>query len=79
MSADDQVNIAFSKQEILVLFEWLANFNEHAPDDLFEDEAERVVLNNFESQLEKILAEPFLDNYKDIIAKARSEIRKKFG
>ena len=61
----------------MVLFEFLARFNETEHPDIFEDQAEQKVLWIIEGQLEKQLVEPFRPDYKKIINEARNKIRDK--
>ena len=85
METDNQgaVQITLTKDEALVCFELVSricekeDYNVILFDDkvLFEDKAERQILWSIESQLQKILAEPFLPNYLDIVKQARDKIR----
>lgn len=72
---DKYLNLAVSKGEALVLFDFLARFNEAEHSDVFEDQAEQKTLWVLEGQLEKQLDEPFKPDYKDIIMEARNKIR----
>ncbi len=71
----DELSITLTKDEALVLFDFLARFNETDHADIFEDQAEQKSLWIIEGQLEKQLTEPFLPNYKEIINEARNKIR----
>ncbi len=73
----DQQNISLTitKDEALVLFDFLARFNQTEHPDIFEDQAEQKTLWILEAQLEKQLVEPFKSDYKDIVNKARNKIR----
>nr|WP_218625379.1 hypothetical protein [Cellulophaga sp. E16_2] len=64
-----------TKQEAIVLFEFLGRFNEKNNDGLFEDQAEQRVLWNIECILEKDLSEPFKKDYNDILKLARENVR----
>lgn len=68
------INLEFTKDEALVLFEFLARFNEAEHSDIFEDQAEQKTLWILQGQLEKQLVEPFKPDYKDIIKEARNKI-----
>ncbi|MBO0360119.1 hypothetical protein J0X19_19315 [Hymenobacter sp. BT186] len=72
---DKEVNIKLTKDEALVLFEFLARFNESDNPTIFEDQAEQRVLWDIECILEKQLVEPFSPYYMDIIKEARNRIR----
>ena len=50
-------------------------FNETDHKELFEDQSEQKMMWLIQGQLEKILVEPFMPNYKRIIAEARNKIR----
>lgn len=72
---DDKKNIELSKDEAIVLFEFLSRFNENTDSDKFEDQAEERVLWDIECILEKELSEPFRSDYQDIVKKARENVR----
>lgn len=67
-----KITLDLSRSEALVLFDWLARFNENEKDGM--DEAEQQVLFDLESQLESILPEPLANDYKIIIDQAKKEI-----
>jgi len=53
--------------EVLVFFEWIVKFNK---DNELSDKAEQKILSN----LECLLEEPFMEDYKDIINRAKRYI-----
>ena len=69
-----KVTIELTNSEALVLFDFLARFNEH-DDFLFEDAVERKVLWDIESTLEKSLIEPLRSDYRLLVKQAREEVR----
>jgi hypothetical protein len=71
----NEITIKLTKDEALVLFEFLSRFNENDNKEIFQDQAEEKALWIIEGQLEKILVEPFMSNYQDIIQEARNRIR----
>lgn len=71
---DRKVLLELSKDEALVLFEWLHRFNE-AEDKRFEDQAEQRVLWNLEAMLESALVEPFDAKYDELLTAARARVR----
>lgn len=71
----NQLNIELTKDEAIVLFEFLGRFNEKEDDSLFEDQSEQRVLWNIECILEKKLSEPFNKDYNDILKLARENVR----
>ena len=73
----NKVTIELSTDEALVLFDFLARFNQKENKELFEDQAEQRVLWNLEASLEKLLSEPFLDEYLVLLTKARETVRDK--
>jgi len=75
VNVDKSLNLTISKNEALVLFDFLARFNETEKSDVFEDQAEQKTLWILEGQLEKQLVEPFNPDYNDIIKEARNKIR----
>ncbi|NEN25475.1 hypothetical protein G3O08_18445 [Cryomorpha ignava] len=70
-----KINLTFTKDEALVLFEFLARFNQTKHSNIFDDQSEQKILWIIEGQLEKQLVEPFRPDYKDIIKEARNKIR----
>ena len=58
-----KINIKITKNEALVLFDFLSRFNQNDNIDFFEDKAEKILLWNIESELEKEL-EDILIEYK---------------
>ena len=72
---DNQLNIGLTRDEAIVLFDFLGRFNEKDDDSHFEDQAEQRVLWDIECILEKKLAEPFQENYMQILELARKNVR----
>ena len=72
-----KINIKITKNEALVLFDFLSRLNQNDNIDFFEDKAEKILLWNIESELEKELEDIFDSNYKLILEKARTEIHNK--
>jgi hypothetical protein len=72
MTQDNSVTISLSKYEAIVLFDWLECNTPNS--NIFVDEKIFQILSNIESSIEKIIEEPFMDNYKDLVLEARSKI-----
>jgi len=72
---EKKVTIELTKDEAIVLFEFLRRFNEIDDLDIFEDQSEQRVLLDIECILEKVLSEPFSSDYLEIVAKAREKVR----
>jgi hypothetical protein len=70
----ETVTLALSRDEALVLFDWIARFNSQSG-RTFDDQAEERVLWNVEAMLESRLTEPFDPNYKQLLQGARSRVR----
>jgi hypothetical protein len=70
----EPVTLTLSRDEAIVLFEWLHRLNAEES-RRFEDQAEERVLWNLEASLESTLVEPFKPEYDDILAAARSRVR----
>ena len=67
-----QVTLTLTADQALVFFEWLAR---GAKDGLpVEDEAERRVFWTMEAQLDKVLVEPFKENYVALVKAARERV-----
>ena len=77
MTDQQNITLTITKDEALVLFEFLARFNENESDrpDIFEDQAEQRVLWNIECLLEEQLEEPFRPEYIDLLHAARNKVR----
>jgi len=75
VNKNNQVNIEISKNEAIVLFEFLERFNQIKNKKIFEDQAEQRVLWDLESILENKLVELFNENYKEIVYNARQIVR----
>lgn len=70
----EEVAINLTKDEALVLFEFLSRFSDE--DRLsIEDQAEQRALWNLTCILEKVLAEPFSEDWSNIIFAARERLR----
>ena len=74
---DDHSNIELRlpKDEALVLFDWLSRFNQGNSNST--DEVEKQILANLEALFEKLLVEPFAENYHDLIDLAKASIRRR--
>lgn len=75
MTDQQNINLIVTKDEALVLFEFLARFNQTDHPDIFEDQSEQKIFWILEGLLEKQLVEPFRPDYIDIIKEARNKIR----
>ncbi len=65
--------IDLTKNELLVLFEFLYRFSE--TDTLaFSHHSEAVVLDHIGAILERSLPEPFKEDYPQVLQKARSQV-----
>lgn len=67
------INIEMTKEQPIVLFEFLGSFNETDDLDRFEDQSLQRVLWDIECTLEKELSEPFRADCKVIVRKAREK------
>ena len=64
------INLTLSKDEALILFEFLARFAEKEKLEI-EFGAEEQVLWNLHANLEKMLSEPFRKEYSELLEVAR--------
>ncbi|WP_127559257.1 hypothetical protein [Saccharospirillum alexandrii] len=70
----DEVEIRLTKDEALVLFEFLSRFSNE--DKLsIQDQAEARALWNLTCVFEKTLAEPFSVDWNEIVERARDRLR----
>ena len=72
---DDKVLLELTKEEAIVLLEWLFRFNEGEKSNLFQDQAEERVLWDMEASLEKVIPETFDSKYAETLSKARGKVR----
>jgi hypothetical protein len=74
----DSLTITIGRAEALVLFDLLTHFrgDSHL---LIRNDAERVTLGVVEGCLEKVLAEPFLEEYEQILEKTREKVLTRWG
>jgi hypothetical protein len=68
------MKLELTQDEALVLFEWLSRLDER---DAFpcEDPAEQQVLWSLHGQLEKVMAEPFRADYRELVEQARLRVK----
>ena len=71
----DGVSIQLSRDQALVLLEWLVRTGEDGSPAAFEDQAEQRVLWDLESSLESVLDEPLRKDYRGLILAARARVR----
>ncbi len=70
-----EVLLRLTKAEALVLFDWLATIDEDkAPPLPFNHPSEEKVLWKIQGQLESTLLEPFQEDYKELLARARTTV-----
>ena len=72
--SEEAISLSLTKQEALVLFDQLSRFSNTGA-FTFEDQSERRVLWNVCCLLEKVLVEPFMGNYGELLASARASVR----
>jgi hypothetical protein len=75
LAVADEISIGLSREQALVLFEWLARTGAGEQPAVFEDQAEQRVLWDLESALESVLTEPLREDYRELVAAARARIR----
>lgn len=68
------VNVELTKDEALVLFDFLSRFSSKDVLDI-QDQAEKRALWNLTCVLEKVLAEPFSESWKEAISAAKERLR----
>lgn len=71
----DKILLELTKEEAIVLLDWLSRFNEKEKPELFKDQAEERVLWDMEASIEKVIGETFDSNYAEILSKAREKVR----
>jgi len=73
----DGISVLLTKEESLVLLDWLSNFNEKDNSNFFRDQAEERVLFDLEAVLETKVSEVLRLDYKQELLKAREKVRDK--
>lgn len=71
---NNNYQIEISKDEALVLFEWLHQLLEEKYNPVFRHTAEEIVVSNIIGALQSELIEPFDKNYVELVIKARERI-----
>lgn len=69
----DEVTLALNRDEALVFFEWLSSLQERADFSVY-DESEQKVIWKIEGQLEKMLPDIVLKDYKERVSAAKLRI-----
>lgn len=70
----EPILLEFSRDEALVLFELLSRFSNSGSLAL-EDQAEEVALWGLTGMFEKVLVEPFREDYAELLNAARDRLR----
>lgn len=70
-----EILVCMSNSEALVLFDWLARFNENSVPSTFTDQAEERVLYDLEASLEASITEVLDPKYRELVNIARSLLR----
>lgn len=74
----EKVVIELSREQALVIFEFLARFSNDGDNKLqIQDQAEARVLWDLCCDLEKALTEPFHPDYVELLERARNAVRDK--
>ncbi|MEO3743723.1 hypothetical protein [Plantactinospora sp. B5E13] len=73
----DDVVLRLSRDEALVLFDWLTRTDGQSNDfgDVVEDQAEQRALWNLVCLLERELVEPLSPTYRELVDRARERLR----
>lgn len=71
---DARILIELTKEEALVLHDWLFRFNESEKVDLILNQAEQRILWDMEACLEREVSETFQDNYEALLKVARDSL-----
>lgn len=71
----DNVSIELSRDQALVLLEWLARTSVAEHPAAFEDQAEQRALWDLQASLESTLTEPLHEDFGEILKLARERLR----
>ncbi|TWT29622.1 hypothetical protein [Blastopirellula retiformator] len=69
----NEISLILKHEEALVLFEWLASLEEKSDSSMCDD-AEQKVIWKIEAQLEKLLPDVVMEDYKDRVSAAKLKI-----
>ncbi len=72
---ENKVVLELTKEESIVLLDWLSRINESENADLFQDQAEERILWDMEASIEKVINETFESSYAEILSRAREKVR----
>ena len=67
------ISLDLSKEEALVLFDWVSRFNEE--EHILEDQSEERIFFDLEAILEANITEVLDGNYSSLLQKAREKVR----
>ena len=70
------VVVRLTREEALVLSDWLYRNSEN--EEFFSSDAEQYVMWKIEAQLDKMLVEPFMPNYSEILEQARASVKERY-
>ena len=73
--AADEVPVLLTRDQALVLFDWLARTSSSGHPVGFEDQSEQRVLWDLESALESALPETLRAEYRELVSAARARLR----
>jgi hypothetical protein len=76
--SDDVLNLEIGRDEALVLFELIADYNME-PELKLTEHAERISMNLLVGALEKTLVEPFRPDYLELVRTARARLVEQYG
>lgn len=71
----DVVTVVLTRDQAMVLFDWLARTGSSGRPAVFEDQAEQRALWLLETSLESSLSEPLASDYRDRVEAARRRLR----
>ena len=74
---DNNIVVSFTKDEALVLFDWLVQLNENGNINLHNEQAVKKILFDLESIFEEVLSVVFDNNYKRLLKEAKERIKNK--
>ena len=72
---NEEISIDLSRDQALVLFEWLARTGAADQPAAFEDQAEQRALWDLEASLESVLTEPLREDYRQLVEGVRARLR----
>jgi hypothetical protein len=75
LRSENKISLNLTREEAIVLFEFVTSLNKREDLSLFQDQSEERVFWDIEASLESVMDEIFDKNYIDILLNSRIKLR----